>query len=545
MESLEKSKKDAWLPWFYRGILFVFFAFLFARLIDLQIIKGKYFKSLSDENRIRRVTIDAARGKILSRNGRTLADNKIIERAIIFDPKEGYLKEDTWSNETEKKLIKETIRFYPISEFFAHLGGFINEANENEVGRISQGCEEKGIVVLGQKVGRGGIEQKYDCVLRGINGEMLIEIEAGGKKIRDLGMKDPIAGQDIKTNIDYDLQIKISELMKDKKGAVIVSDFNSNILAMFSSPSFDPNRFNSKIDKEYKNQILKRKDLPFFNRAISGTYPPGSIFKPLVLIAAFSEGSINKDFTFLDEGFIEIKTIYGSFRYDNWYFTQYGRVEGEVDAKKALARSTDTFFYKVGEILGVKKLAKWGEIFGLNEITGIDLPGEVSGIVPNPEWKKKTKGEKWFLGNTYHLSIGQGDLLVTPIGIHQALSSIAGRGKLCKPQIVFSESKICKDLNVSDDVFDFVQDAMVQACSQGGTGFTFFEINEKNPGRVACKTGTAETFDDSEPHSWFYFFTNGLKENINVTVLVENGGEGSKVAGSVAREIYDFWVNGG
>lgn len=216
-------------------------------------------------------------------------------------------------------------------------------------------------------------------------------------------------------------------------------------------------------------------------------------------------------------------------------------MEGTIGVVRALSRSTDTFFYKIGELTGVEKIAEWASKFGLDKETQVDIPGEVSGLVPTPEWKVRVKGEPWFLGNTYHLSIGQGDLAISPIELTRAIAGVS-LGKLCTMKI--SGGSSCQNLGIDRKVLEVVKEGMVAACESGGTGYTFFDFKHKSPGEVlvACKTGTAETSLEGYTHAWFTLFAPSDFPEIVATVLVEKGGEGSKVAGPIAREILDFWA---
>jgi penicillin-binding protein 2 len=372
--------------------------------------------------------------------------------------------------------------------------------------------------------------------LSGINGEELVEVDSAGEKIRTLGSKDPIDGNDLKTNIDYNLQIFVSDLLEGEKGAIIITDPKGEVLALYSSPSYNPNIFIKK-DSEKIDNVFNDSDLPLFNRAIGGKFPPGSIFKPLVAIAALEEEKIDKDYMYEDTGQITFNTPYGDFSYRNWYYTQYGGVEGKIKLPKAIARSTDTFFYKVGELLGVDNLVDWSGKFGLNEKTGIDLPGEVEGLVPSPEWKEQVKGERWFLGNTYHMSIGQGDLAVTPIAMNTAIASIASGGNMCTPSI--AKDVNCKSIDIEKENIDLVKEGMVLACSEGGTAYPFFNFDEE----VACKTGTAQIGNSEETHAWFSVFSPVEDPEVVITILVEEGGEGSSKAAPIARKILDYWYD--
>ncbi|EKE05051.1 MAG: hypothetical protein ACD_19C00426G0073 [uncultured bacterium] len=489
MQTLATSnRQQSWLSWFLRGLLILGFLVLIGRLFDLQIIKGNYYRNLSEGNRIERIKIKAERGKILARGGE-----------------------------------------YLNGPDFAHITGYLQETNESEVGKIDPKCIEKGAYKLGQILGRGGIQEEYNCILTGVDGEELVEVNSMGERIRTIGTKSPMVGSDVKTNIDFWLQKTIAKEMNGKLGSVVATDKNGQILALFSSPTYNP----ADIIPSLNNP-----DLPLFNRAIGGLYHPGSIFKPLVAIAALETGNIDKNYRYTDTGVVTTESIYGNYSYSNWYFTQYGGREGEIDLTKALARSTDTFFYKIGEAVGINGLVDWMKKFGLTKLTDIDINGELLSLIPSPDWKLKVKKEKWFLGNTYHFSIGQGDLALTAVGIHRADLVVTNNGKLCSLKIV-GETK-CTDLKIKDENINLVKEGMKKACSTGGTGFTFFDFTEKHNGlEVGCKTGTAETNEDDKTHAWFFSFAPIDNPEIILTVMVEKSGEGSKVAGPIARKIMD------
>ena len=528
---------QSWLSWFLRGVVIVSFLILFSKLVEVQVIKGDYYRGLAEENRIRHIPIPAPRGKIVARGGEILAGNIDVKRRVKFLSQGGFEVTEDLTGATEEEIITDYKRYYTLGPKFAHGLGYLGEVSAEEVEKIDPECPEKGPRMSGALTGKVGLEQQYNCLLSGVPGEELIEVDTSGKKIRTLGKREPLPGQDLKTTIDFTMQTEAAKAMEGKKGAVVVSDAKGEILAFYSGPSFDPN----KID----TSLFTDPDLPFFDRVIGGVYHPGSVFKPLVAMSALEEGKINKSYRFTDTGVLTVKTLYGDFSYSNWYFTQYGGVEGEIDLTRAIARSTDTFFYTIGEMVGPEKIAFWANKFRLDQKTGIDLPGEISGLIPTPEWKKKIKKESWFLGNTYHMSIGQGDVAVTPLGINTYISAIAADGKLCKPH--FAGEAECEQLNLEKENLELIKKGMTGVCSQGGTGYTFFDFAAKHDGiEVACKTGTAESStDDTEPHAWFTFFLPagaGGPPGIVATILVEKGGEGSKVAGPIARQIADVWV---
>lgn len=530
------EEKNSWLVFFSRSVLIITFLILFARVFELQIIKGSYFRALSENNRIRKVVVEAPRGRILARGGEVLVDNTEIKKRIVFDLDKGYIKSENWQEGSNEDLVSEWRRVYKLGDKAGHITGYLGEVSVNEVGKVDPSCSNRGPFRLGEFVGRAGLEERYNCLLSGVSGEKLIEVDTTGRKVRILGEKKAVPGSDLKTTIDYNLQEKVAELMEGKRGAVVISDTKGEILGLYSSPSFDPNWFVNDEAKKVEG-VLKSDLMPLFNRAISGTFHPGSTFKPFVALAALEEGKINKDFMYEDRGEIVLDTPYGVFKYGNWYFSQHGGVEGEINLIRALARSTDTFFYKVGEILGVDDLVKWARIFGFNLKTDIDLPFEVAGLVPDPEWKLRIKGESWFLGNTYHMSIGQGDLSVTPIELTRAMVAIANGGYLCKPYLVGSES--CQKMGLKEENLKLVKEGIVAVCQIGGTAYPFFDFKEK----VACKTGTAETGKKDITHAWFTFFLPADDPEIVATVFVEEGGEGSREAAPIGRQIADFWIN--
>lgn len=565
-----------------------------ARLIDLQIIRGSYFRELAEGNRIRRIPIKAPRGEILDRSGGVLARNVPVYKLAKFSSggvvretttisREEALKRQT-QNETD--IVIDVAREYPLGPKAAHVVGYVNETSQEEIGKVPRCPETKNRYLtpdtrhpkyeLGDLVGRMGIEAQYECLLRGVNGEELIEVDTRGRMVRKLGRREPVPGETLKIAIDSTLQENAYDaLIKERparqslalqapaggdrngdgklyegvtRGAAVAQDPETGeILALVSLPSFNPAR----IAELYESQA-KDSNMPFFNRAVGGAYHPGSTFKIVVASAGLEDGKIDANYTFDDPGIIRI----GEFSYSNWYFTQYGRKEGVINLTRAITRSTDTFFYKLGEMVGVERLASWGERFGLGKKTGIDLPGEVAGLVPTPEWKEKARNERWFLGNTYHLSIGQGDITASPLQINRMTSVVASGGKLCRPYLLkqanestSNELRVtnqeCEELNLKPETWDLITRGMVGACSPGGTAFPLFNFKPQ----VACKTGTAETNKEDVTHAWLTAFSPvatesaEVKPEIVVTALVEEGGEGSRVAAPVVRDILDYWFN--
>lgn len=545
MNTLDNMPTAGWLSWFLKGTLLMVAVILFARLAELQIIKGNYYHNLSENNRTRSVPIIAPRGKILGSDGQLLAGNIPIQEKIVFT-KDGFKKDLDIEGASSLDIITESKRNYFLGEKAAHITGYLAEVNTDEVNRVDPNCIDKGIRLPESLIGRSGLEQEYDCLLRGIDGEELIEVDSVGKPIRVLGIKNPIPGTDLVTTINTALQQKVASVVNTlkintsngtnlpdgRRGAVVISDGHGKILAMYSSPSFDPNAFINKNSKEI-NKYFNDQNLPLFNRDINGLYHPGSTFKIVTSIAALEENKIDENFTFKDEGFISLN----GYTYNNWNWSEFGKVEGEVNLVRAIARSTDTFFYKVGEMVGINDLSAWANKFGLNKNTGVDLPNEAPGLIPDPAWKRQVKGELWFLGDTYNASIGQGDVAVTPLAANVLTSVIANSGQICKPYLNSANKVDCKSLNLKSKNINLIKEGMTEACSTGGTGFPFFDFEPK----VACKTGTAETGDLDKTHAWFTAFAPIDNPKMVIDVIVEKAGQGSEVAAPIAKEILNYY----
>ena len=542
-------------------LLVIVFGLLLVRLLQLTVVEGKRYHELSEGQRIRERRIVAPRGLIKDRNGKVMVRNKPVYKYENNEEFEMISHEKALAIEARggseaASLKTELIREYVGGKDLAHVIGYTGEVMEEEV--KSEKLKVKSYE-LGDVVGRTGVEEQYDYLLRGIDGKELIETNALGEPLQILGKIDPQSGQDLILSIDYALQKKAAELMEQKKGAVVVSDpKNGEILALFSSPSFDPRMFvESEEGKDGIEGVLKDEDQPLFNRVIGGLYPPGSVFKMITAAAGLEEGVIDKKTEIEDVGMIQI----GPYQFGNWFFTQHGKKDGMVDIVKAIKRSNDIFFYKTGEMLGVEKLAEWGRKFGIGRISGIDLPGEEKGTMPDPEWREKVKNDKWFLGDTYHLAIGQGDLLVTPLQVNSWTGVIANGGKLCQPMVRMWEES-CQDIGFKEETITLIREGMKQACEPEGTGWPLFKFKIKSEklkidgknllngenGMVeiptGCKTGTAEFGDpENKTHAWFTVFAPFEDPEIVVTVLVEAGGEGSYVAAPIAKEILEEYFS--
>ena len=411
----------------------------------------------------------------------------------------------------------------PRTPAFAPIIGYVSQVTPDELG-----CFEGLCYLPGMLIGRAGVEKTFETTLRGRDGGKLVEVDADGREVRELGNNPSEAGSDLALALDTRLTQIMYDALGGKQGSAVALDMQGKVLGLVSSPSYDPANV-----AEYLSDTIK---LYFLDRAIGGTYPPGSVFKPVTAYAGLGEGKITKDTEYKDTGEIRV----GSYRYGNWYFDQYGRTEGSIDLVKALARSNDIYFYKVGEEVGVDKLVSWSAKFGLGQKSGIELPGEQEGLVPDRLSKERATGEKWFLGNTYHLAIGQGDLLATPLQIARMTLGIVS-GRLCLVSLLKDSSPSCSDLSLKTEDIQTVTQGMKEVCASGGTAYPFFDFSPW----VLCKTGTAQhsgqKTETDLPHAWMTVAYPGENPEMILTVMLEAAGEGSAEAGPVAKEILSKW----
>lgn len=479
------------------GIFVLGISLISAKILYLQVVERGQHELTSYANHVELIRQSAPRGIIFDRNGVALVVN----------------------HEADGKIDRE----YPFSFATSPVLGYISEVKESEIG-----CRDGLCYASGMYTGRSGLEQVLESRLKGRDGGRLVEVDSAGREVRELGNNQAEAGSDVHLSIDSRLQKIMYDALAGKAGSAVALDMQGKVLGLVSSPSYDPAHLT-----DYLKDTVK---LYFLNRAIAGTYPPGSVFKPITAYAGLEEGKITSDTQFVDTGEIKV----GIYRYGNWYFDQYGRTEGSIGLVKALARSNDIYFYKVGEEVGVDKLVVWAKKFGLGVKTGIELPGERAGLVPDRLWKERATGEKWFLGNTYHMAIGQGDLLVSPLQVARMTLGIVS-GRLCETSLIKDGAVECRDLGIKTEDINIVREGMKGVCATGGTAFPFFNFTPF----VLCKTGTAQhsgqLSDSDKAHAWITVAYPGENPEMILVVMLEAAGEGSAEAGPVARTILDSW----
>ena len=580
-------------------ILFLIFFGLSFRAFHLQVVNSEYWKDLASGNRLRRLYSVPARGLIVDRKGNNLVFNELgfslviapldfpqedeekekiyfevkeklnldikqeVEKLLDYQTQEeltiplnikqteALVLKEKWSGFSGVNIEERPKRVY--EENSAHILGYLGKIEEKEWEEY-----KKKNHLLFEWVGKEGLEKEYQDDLRGEPGVREVEVDVKGHIKKTLAKRKALPGKSLKLYLDLDLQKKAKEVLARKleelnlkKGVVVALDAKTGgVLALVSLPDYDSNYFVSS-DREKLNEILQSEDRPLFNRALSGTYPSGSTIKPIVALGALKEGIVSALSSILCKGELEVPNQYDPsiiYHYKDW------TTHGIVDVRKAIAASCNVFFYTIGggfqgiPGLGLERLTKYFKLFGLGQPTGIDLPQEGSGLVPTAEWKMKNKKEPWYLGDTYHLSIGQGDLLVTPIQVARYTMAIANFGKLYHPHLVqeildFSGKRVKEflpqgpQLDIPPENFQIVREGMRQAVLSGSAqALKDLKISS------AAKTGTAENPAESqEPFSWFTCFAPFEDPEIVLTVLIEQGGEGYKSAQPVAKEILSWW----
>lgn len=613
VEGLYDDQRTAPSVYWLKMVLVLVFLFLSGRAFYLQVIKGSNFRQLSDNNRVRSQTILAPRGLILDRYGETLAQNtgSFNLVAVPFDlPKDTILLEQEIEKaaqvftfdkdlllksihlagknsllpvvarqnlDSDTSILFQTkaseflgfslqevpIRQYPDSKIFSHVLGYTGLVSQDDLSHLNKNNYDSV-----DFTGKSGIEQEYENFLHGRNGRDMLEVDATGKLLNVLGRNEPDPGKVLTLNIDKGLQEEIYNRLSAGKNpraaAVAINPKTGEILALVSLPGFDNNLFAAGISsQDYKN-LITDKNLPLFNRAITGTYPPGSTVKPMIGLAGLEEGIVTPDTTIYDHGSLIIPNQYDStIKYNFFGWTHSGL--GAVNIYRAIAESDDIYFYEVAggypntpipKGLGAEKLAEYYKKFNLGSISGIDIPGEKSGLVPTPEWKKfyyKNNPilSKWYLGDTYHIGIGQGDLLVTPLQVALWTAAIANNGIAMTPQvfkkvtdqggklIYENQPKVLFKKFASDENIKIIQDAMRQTVTAGSGK----QLNNLSI-QAAGKTGTSQ-FDGSDPsrtHAWFTAYAPFNDPKIVVTVLVEAGGEGHTAAVPVVKSALNWWA---
>ena len=582
-------------------LILIMLSIIIIKFFYVQIIQHNYFEKKANNNRVKIVAIPPARGLIFDRNNRILAENKItlnleidqskkneIEKIVTqLKPfisiskkdlsqyekiiKNNYfsttipLKTDLTPQEAAKFLANEyqindvylksrLKRYYQHHEITSHVVGYINRINKKDLRMLTK-KNRLSLYKGSDHIGKRGIEQNYEHLIHGVPGFKKIEVDAKGRIVRTIKRKKPINGQNIHLSIDIELQKKAIDAFGNKKGALVaISPLNGEILAYVSKPQFNPNLFVNGIDYKNWNLLNKNKENPLLDRVTKGLYPPGSTIKPFIAIAGLENNLRVPPFQIIDPGFFTMPNQSKTFR--NWKRDGHG----SVDMVKAIAVSSDTFFYGLGLELGIDKINQTLQAYGFGQKTGIDLLGEKKGLLANQEWKLKNKKEKWYAGETVITAIGQGFTQVTPLQLANATAKIAlpNNKNYVSPHLLLNSNQL-KHKNDSlytppplkKNTMQFVKRGMEAVTEKGGTAAFLNNINYK----IAAKTGTAQVFglaggeyieddlpDHLKDHALFIAYAPAEKPELVLAIIVENGGSGGSTAGPIAKKVFDYFL---
>ena len=572
---------------------------LIVRLFNLQVTKHDYYLEEALGNQMQNLPITPIRGDILDRNGKILATNEFSYILTITPEKVTNLNEtligleirDLITYDDIKKFNKKLSRFkkfhniplkfnlsessvasflvenqlpgvevepyfhrvYPYGESSAHLIGYVSSMS-----KADKGIYDKKNYNGTNFVGKTGIEKQYEKLLHGQSGIKQIERNVAGRIVDTKIITPSIAGQDIYLNIDIDLQLKAESLLGDSRGVIaLINVKDGSILSLVSTPSYNPNWFVNGISVERYNELSNNEDLPLFDRSIKGLYPPGSTIKPMVALAGLELNNITiKDSTFCP-GYYKLNNY--SRKFNDWKRTGHGK----VDVIEAIAQSCDVFFYDLAFNMGIDQIHDSLSYFQFGKKTGIDLPGELGGILPSREWKKINKDEPWYRGETLITGIGQGFMTASPLQLALATAAIANKGQLLMPQVMMhSQSKngdLFEEQNLKSNQipikdinnWELIIEAMKQTVY--GKFGTAKRLNNKLKYSLAGKTGTAQVFglDPEEEyiaenieeklrdHALFTGFAPIEDPQVAIAIIVENAGSGSSKAAPLARELLD------
>jgi penicillin-binding protein 2 len=583
--------------------IIVLFLGLVGRVAWLQIAKGNYYYSLAEGNRIRIERVEAKRGVIYDRDLAPLVRNK-ANFLLYFVPVD--LPEDEQEKDKIISEISEILGNFSVEEISSKLAGvepgtldsyqplfvvdnipyekamllylasddmsgvFLTNKTRREYDLFSSSLShilgytskinEQELKKAGDEylpidyIGKTGIEYFWENELKGESGKKYIEVDALGKEKKIISQTEAKDGHNLVLSLNSALQKKLEDTISvylkkmdlKKASAVVMDPNNGEILAMVSLPAFDSNIFARGITSKEYQELLDSPDNPLFNRVVSGEYPSGSTIKPVIAVAALAEKIISENTSFLSVGGIRIS---------QWFFPDWkAGGHGITDVRKAIAESVNTFFYYIGGGyqdfvgLGVEKIVKYAKLFGLGAQTGVDLPGESAGFLPTEEWKEKTKGESWYIGDTYHMAIGQGDVLVTPLQVANYTAVFANGGQLYRPHLVKTilsgNDKFIRNTEVVPVRENFIDSYNIKVVRQGmrqtvtsGSARSLSEL----PVTVAGKTGTAQWSSQKANHAWFTGFAPYENPEIVITILVEEGVEGSTIAVPIAKEVLEWY----
>lgn len=541
------------------------------RLVQLQVVGNEQYLERAEGNRLRINLLAAPRGQIRDRNGQILATSRLSyqialhpvqlkkeQRVEVADRLAAILNRPP--EELRAKLkrkgpsalpipmledVDETIiarvaehqrelpgvsidpvvvRYYPRGAFASHVIGYTGEVTEKELEKLSEQGYRAGDII-----GKMGIEKVFDAHLRGVAGRQQVEVDARGRPMRKLAEVPPVPGKDLTLTIDAKLQAAAEEALGDRKGSVVAMDpFTGEVLALASNPDFDPNVFATRLTPQAWREV-NSPSRPLLNRAISSVYPPGSIYKIVTHAAAMEEGFANANSRYVSNGQFYV----GSKLFRDWKAGGFGN----VPFKEGLVKSINTIYYELGLKMGPDRMKRYSHMFGLGEKTGIILPSEKDGLIPDGAWKRKALKERWNPGDSVNMSTGQGFVQMSSLQAAVSIATVANKGKVMRPVLVRSPEgldpvEVRKTANFKPETWTMLHTALAETVSRGTAGAA------RIPGYPAAgKTGSAEAIKGKPTHAWFVVYAPTDQPKIAVAAMLEMAGGGGSVAGPVASHV--------
>jgi len=587
------------------GLVLLSFLLLTGRFFYLQVVRHGELYTLAEANRIAVVPVVPNRGVILDRNGVLLAHNfsaytlevqpdRVANLERLIDELATVVEITPRDRRRFRRLLEETksvgtlpvrtrlsdveiarfaavryrfpgveinarlFRHYPQGEVFSHVVGHIGRINPREVEQLQ--AEGLSANYRGTDyIGKTGLEHQYERILHGTTGVEEVEVDSGGRPVRTLSRTSPVSGNNLVLNLDARLQEIAYNAFGDYKGALVAIDpATGGVLAFVSKPGFDPNLFVDGIDALNWNELNTSPDKPLVNRALAGTYPPGSTFKPYMALAALTYGKRTPQQTINDPGYF----MFGGHQFRD---SRPGG-HGVVDMYKSIVKSSDTYYYMLANDLGIDAIARFMAQFGFGTATGIDIAGEATGVLPSQEWKMRRFNQRWYPGETISIGIGQGYNAYTPLQLAQAVAIIANGGTAYRPQLVSAvedhrtreraavDPRQLRALNLKREHLAVVREALIGVNKEGTAARSFANA----PYLSAGKTGTAQVIgikqgekyvesrvlEEHRDHSLFIAYAPADNPRIAVAVIVENAGFGARAAAPLTRKILDYYLLG-
>jgi penicillin-binding protein 2 len=585
------------LAW-WRALVVVLFAGLVLRFWQLQIVRSTKYEELAQANHVRPIPESAPRGLIVDRHGQIIAENRpsfnltleeerpdtlaALKALVPLDYPDFNVEKYLREARLDAAILKEDIpleevarvearqlelpgshiqfvprRYYPAGTRAAHIVGYVGRMTEEQLEKKEFGGAERN-----DYVGQSGVERIYNEYLMGRNGVQRVVVNSLGRRERVLDQVPPVWGESVQLSIDLDLQRVAEEAFEGNAGSVVALDpRNGEVLVLGSFPAYDPNFFSGRFEQKKWLDLVNDEEHPLSNRAIQGRYAPGSTFKLVVAAAALEEEIATPETEMYCQGWVRM--------YGNVFHCARAGGHGRINMVDAIAQSCNSYFFQLGAKLQIETIARYGRLFGLGAPTGVDLPHEVSGLIPDPEWKKAARNEPWYAGETISVAVGQGSVLVTTMQMARLAATVGTSGDIHRPKLFlrklavgavpepYPESSLqepIRHVSLRESTWRALQEGMFRAVNQHGTaGRARLEsvsiAGKTGTAQVASRQRIAASADEHRPehlrnHAWFVGFAPRVNPEIAIAVLVEHGGGGGAAAAPIAQKVFQAYFEG-